>query len=82
MPEIDSEVHRALGRIEGKMDVTNGRQAEILRGITALEKRVTLLERSNDYSRGIRVSIAASVGALITMVGYSFDAILKWFGKS
>lgn len=61
-PIAAADIHRSLGRVEGKLDT-------LLDAMTPLEKRVRSLERSRAWVMGCAAVIGAGVTAFLQKAG-------------
>lgn len=59
LPAASSEMHRALGRIEGKLDAIYHNQERVLQRQDEIETRVMHLEKRASYQLGIMAVISA-----------------------
>jgi predicted hydrolase (HD superfamily) len=68
----DSELHRAIGRVEGKLDM-------LLSHASKNDERISAVEKDISAVKSLSGLIAAGAAACVTVVAALADPVIKWF---
>ena len=74
---MESEIHHALGRIEGKLDAHSQILQVIREEGNALETRVRLLESDATRTKTVAITAATVVSVVVAVLGSAAEWIVK-----